>query len=413
MITKLRVSNYKSIGRIDVELGAFTTLVGPNGSGKSNVADVLRFFADCLNTSLAQAIAVRHGFRAIRRWDSNGSHAVDIGITVRTEEGSGLWRFTLASTEVEYGFRVEREYALWSPKAPADAWDLDDPDGQIRRVRDPNDETWRFSDTAWLQRDHSRQYNAGIGGRSIGFVPVVEALDETQLALPHCLTNYRKELAPLKEELRRMAIYNPFPNTLREAQNPNPIPPMAAAGDDWASKLKSLNKATWGMELLAALHRIVGDIDDYRVQDAGTFLIPEFRHGTNPQGRERWLGAAQESDGTLRLAAILTGLFQEPTLSLIGFEEPELAVHPGAIPILFDFLKEASTRSQVLLTTHSPDLLDLLPIDDVRVVERHDGATTVSRVEERQRELVKKRLISTSDLLHAEGLHSESTTTDG
>jgi hypothetical protein len=182
---------------------------------------------------------------------------------------------------------------------------------------------------------------------------------------------------------------------------------MDTAGSNWSSTLRALDKATWGSELIAALGRLVGDIDDYRVVQAGGFLIPELRHGLDAEGRERWLGAAQESDGTLRVAAILTALFQQPPLSLIGFEEPELAVHPGAIPLLFDFLKEASTCSQILLTTHSPDLLDLLDIDEIRVVERRGGATAVARVEERQRELVRKRLLSTSDVLHAEGLRQE------
>jgi predicted ATPase len=215
-------------------------------------------------------------------------------------------------------------------------------------------------------------------------------------------------MTSLLDEFRGVAVYSCFPNTLRSPQNPNPIRPMTSSGDNWASTLKSVNKSKWGAELTAALGRITGDIDGYRVTQAGGFLIPEFRHGIDgPKGSERWLGAAQESDGTLRIAAILTALFQEPPPSLIGFEEPELSVHPGALPILFDFLKEASTRSQILLTTHSPDLLDLMPIDGIRVVERNDGITTVAPVDERQRELVRKRLITTSNLLHAEGLRPE------
>lgn len=220
-------------------------------------------------------------------------------------------------------------------------------------------------------------------------------------------------LEPLINALRRIAVYSVFPNRLRAPQEPNPVQPMTATGDNWASTLASMNKTSWGGELLDGLGRIAGDIDDYRVAHAGGFLIPEFRHGVDASGHERWLGAAQESDGTLRVAAILTALFQEPAPSLLGFEEPELAVHPGAIPVLFDFFKEATTRSQILLTTHSPDLLDLLSIDDIRVVERRDGATAVSRVEGRQRELVRKRLMSASDLLHAEGLRPEGAGGDG
>jgi predicted ATPase len=109
---------------------------------------------------------------------------------------------------------------------------------------------------------------------------------------------------------------------------------------------------------------------------------------------------------------MLTALFQEPAPSLIGFEEPELAVHPGALPILYDYLVEASERSQIVITTHSPELMDLFDIDCIRVVERRNGVTTVAPVEERQRELVRKRLFSTSELLYAEGLRPEGTAND-
>ena len=155
----------------------------------------------------------------------------------------------------------------------------------------------------------------------------------------------------LVHEISRFAVYSLFPNELRA---PRPQTLMASSGDNWSSMLKALNRDMGRSKLLAGLARITGDIDDYRVAQAGGFLIPEFRHGVDADGGERWLGAAQESDRTLRVAAILTALFQEPAPSLIGFEEPELAVHPGAIPVLFDFLNEASARSQILLTTHSP-----------------------------------------------------------
>jgi hypothetical protein len=172
---------------------------------------------------------------------------------------------------------------------------------------------------------------------------------------------------------------------------------MTSVGDTWASTLKAIDRSTRGPELIAALGRITGDIDDYRVTQAGGFLIPEFRHGiAGPEERERWLGATQESDGTLRIAAILTALFQEPAPSLIGIEEPELSVHPGALPILFDFLNEASRRSQILFTTHSPDLLDRVPNHQIRVVERHVDSTRVALVDEGRRDLVRKRLMPTA-----------------
>lgn len=231
------------------------------------------------------------------------------------------------------------------------------------------------------------------------------ALSPAEFALP----GYASQgvLAHLADELRNMAVYAMFPNTLRAPQKPNPSHPMSSSGENWASTLAALDKNLSGAELVEALRRLVGDVDDYAVADVG-FLVPRFRHrATGERGPSFWLTAAQESDGTLRLAGILTALFQKPPPTLLGFEEPELAIHPGALHVLYDFLAEGSVRSQILLTTHSPDLLDLLHLDDVRVVERRQGATTVAGVDPRQKELVKKRLLSASEILHAEGLQPE------
>ena len=69
--------------------------------------------------------------------------------------------------------------------------------------------------------------------------------------------------------------------------------------------------------------------------------------------RSLWLDLLQESDGTLRMLAMLTILYQDPPQFLVGLEEPELAIHPGAMAVLADTIKEASLRGQVVVTTHS------------------------------------------------------------
>ncbi|MCK6590143.1 MAG: AAA family ATPase [Polyangiaceae bacterium] len=405
MIDWIFIENYRSVGEETfVDLARLTALVGPNASGKSNIADVLRFLAESATSSLSHAVAVRHGFRAICR--EGRPLSIGVGISISNNQGDGWWNFFLTPTREEDGYQIGHERAIWSPMRSRKAERKALRDELLKALgRADDDETdWAvFSSKRKIPLGFERKGSTIKASPKLGALPHVNS---TTLLLPQLAET---PLAPLLNEIRGIAVYSLFPNTLRAPQNPNPIKPMTSGGDNWASTLKSINKSTWGSELVTALGRITGDIDDYRVTPVGGFLIPEFRHGMNgqPKARERWLGAAQESDGTLRIAAILTALFQEPPPSLIGFEEPELSVHPGALPILFDFLKEASTRSQILFTTHSPDLLDLMPIDGIRVVERHDGITTVAAVDERQRDLVKKRLITKSDLLHAEGLLPE------
>ena len=117
-----------------------------------------------------------------------------------------------------------------------------------------------------------------------------------------------------------------------------------------------------------------------------------------------WFDLSQESDGTVRLLGLLTAFYQEGPASLIGVEEPELTVHPGALAVLAEVMVEASYRSQVVATTHSPDLIDRLPIESLRAVEMRDGCTEVGPVSKIQTNAVLKGLFSAGELHSMEGL---------
>jgi hypothetical protein len=156
----------------------------------------------------------------------------------------------------------------------------------------------------------------------------------------------------------------------------------------------------------AAMARIVPDLDDFRVSAIGGYLSPEFRHG-EVNGRERWLTAAQESDGTLRTAALLTALLQHPLPTLLGIEEPELMVHVGVLPLLLEYIEQAATHTQVVLSTHSADLLDHVPMQCIRVVERDEEGTSIRLLSPEQARLVQAHLTTAGALLREEGLQGD------
>jgi predicted ATPase len=120
-----------------------------------------------------------------------------------------------------------------------------------------------------------------------------------------------------------------------------------------------------------------------KVTQAGSFLVVELNHeDTAKDGRKNWFDLSLESDGTLRLLGLLVALLQDPSPSLVAIEEPELTIHPGALAVLADFMKEAILRTQVLVTTHSPDLIDRLPIESIRAVTAEGGSTKAGMVAE-------------------------------
>ena len=125
------------------------------------------------------------------------------------------------------------------------------------------------------------------------------------------------------------------------------------------------------------------------------------------------------SDGTLRALAILVALFQgnrdlKKRVMLVGIEEPESALHPAAAGVLLDALREAANETQIIITSHSPDLLDdkdLNP-ESILAVEARDGTTIIAGVDEVGRSVLRDRLYTTGELLRLNQLQPDSTFID-
>lgn len=365
MLSRLRVSNFKSLGEVEVRFGSLTALVGPNGSGKSNLADVVRFVADALRDGLDAAVVSRGGMRGVGRWSGGRPYDVSIELDLLDDEQGGSYALKLKSRNWGEDFLVVHEAAEW----------------------------------------HGTRFNVE-DGRWEGPDGLAPEVDGTSLVLP--LVAADRRFRPLYERLRSSAVYAIFPDVLRSPQKHDSSAPMEEHGANWATILREILKDDdRGAELLVALSRIVGDIAGVDVQSTGGFLAPRFRHASASESkRDKWFNAAQESDGTLRVAGMLAALLQEPMPLFVGIEEPELTVHPGALPVIFDYLQQAAAHSQILITTHSPDLLDLLDARSIYAVERHDGVTTALPMGPQQLGLVREKLTSPGELLRVEGIRA-------
>ncbi len=372
MIRKLSVSNYRSLDeQVTTSLGPFTAFVGRNGSGKSNVVDAFNFLRDAMHLGLGGAITHRNGVAAIRRWSNGRPFNVRIGVEVDFDGGSGAYEFELAGDK-QAECRVKREEAS-------------------------------------VSRGGERHQLRVEAGRWTGPAGLLPQVDEASLALPAVGGDER--FRPLLEALKSVAVYSVFPDTLRQPQKYNPERPMLRHGENWASVLQDQPEHSWKPELVAVLRKLAGDIEDVRIAKAAGYLVAEFLHTSG--SRKKWFGADQESDGTLRVAGIVSALLQQPPLALVGVEEPELTVHPGALPLVVDFLRQASRTSQVVITTHSPELLDLLEVEEIRVVERRDGTTTVRPMDAGQKQSVRAGLLKLGELMVAEGLRQEMDVPEG
>lgn len=127
-----------------------------------------------------------------------------------------------------------------------------------------------------------------------------------------------------------------------------------------------------------------------------------FKQRTESGNREFY--AKQMSDGTLRALAILLAVRQRPALGLLVIEEPEVAIHLGALRTLVELLQAESHRVQVVVTTHSADIVDVLPLDELRVVWSQGDASHVAPISDHSREPVRLGLITPGELLRSDAL---------
>ena len=360
MLKRIRVGGFRGIGApVEVALGPFVALVGPNGAGKSSLVDALRLIADATRLGLPAALDAQGGFARVRRAAPDDPQSpVTIELELETGQMPASYALRLAPVG-DHRYRVQSEEG-------------------------------RVGDAAFSVRDGLWQGPSGTSPR----------VDPENLALGLVGGDYRFQ--PLLDAVRGMESYAFSLESLRQPVMLSSRRRMDRDGLGWTAILDEQPADTWKADLIAVLTRLTGDIDDVEVQHS-LFSIVRFHH----RSTGRFLEAAQESDGTLRVAAILTALLRLPPPSLIAIEEPELAVHPGALALLVDALRGATARSQVLVTTQSSDVVDLLSLDELRVVSSTATGASITSVSERQRAIVKERLFSLGDLHRSEGLEPD------
>jgi predicted ATPase len=129
----------------------------------------------------------------------------------------------------------------------------------------------------------------------------------------------------------------------------------------------------------SAMKRFLPRYEEYLIRPSGSRLQFYLREA----GLSSPISAARVSDGTLRFLAILAVLQAPTPPPLLCLEEPELGMHPDAISLLAELLVEASTRMQIVVTTHSDALLSALNdhVDSVLVCENNGNGTTIEHLD--------------------------------
>ncbi len=384
LIKSVKIRNYRSLADVEVELGPLTILVGPNGSGKSNFLDALHFVADALDTTLSAAIRSRGGIKTVRRHSTGHPTHFSIRIDFEVENAGSPYRgFFEFEVTVERGsndrYLVKREKCAIQPVWPADS---------------PPNVPFGYETK-----------NGAFVHQPEGISPKIER-DRLALTVLSAIEPFHS----VYDFLSQMRFYNLRPEWLQELQAPDPGTSLMSDGYNAASVLRELRRKSPEKyrqicELLSAIVPGVEKVESVMIGPKETI---RFRQDVG--GRSPWVfDAVNMSDGTLQALGVLLAVYQEPTPSLVAIEEPESSIHPAAADVLIDVLKDGSRDCQILVTTHSPDLLDHKSIRDeeLRAVAWSQGITTISPISEVSRRAVREHLYTFGDLMRMGRLISD------
>jgi predicted ATPase len=145
----------------------------------------------------------------------------------------------------------------------------------------------------------------------------------------------------------------------------------------------------------------------------GPFETLRFVQENVPSSAPQEFFSPNMSDGTLRalgsLAAVSQYAGQSTGASLVALEEPETSLHPAAAAALMDGLREATEHTQIIITSHSPDLLDQLDLeaDTLLAVDFQDGVTRIAPIDKASRSIIRDHLYTPGELLRMDQLEPD------
>ena len=358
-LKRIRARNLLSFGPdgIDLELPALTVLIGPNGSGKSNMFEAIRLL-QAAPRDLAEPVRDGGGV-SDWIWKGQPNSSATVEAIVENPGGRRPLRHVIEFRESGRRFtledeRIENEHPHEGQIEPYFFYRyqggrpvLNVRDGGTRELRRDDVEPDR---SILSQRKDPDQYPelSYLGG----FYEGINLYGSWEFGRGASIRNPQRSdvrPSPLTENLSNLGMF--------------------------------LNRLVLYPAHRARLTEHLTDLYE-GIADFGLYFDPSTVQVFFMEG-DFSIPASRLSDGSLRYLFMLAILLDPEPPRFLGIEEPELGLHPDMLPKLADLLVDASSRCQLLVTTHSDILVDALSErpESVVVCEKHDGQTSMRRLD--------------------------------
>lgn len=336
-LDKLTIRGFKSILDLtDFELKNLNIIVGANGAGKSNLIAFFRMLRAFIDGNLQRFVNDNGGAGDLLY---NGrKHTAEMFFQMRF--GDHGYRFTLVPT-AQNSCAVEKE-ALYYDHGRTGWWELGN----------------SSSGYSLMAQEIKEQSSDAQYSRS-----VYDAIMSWQIYHFHDTSG--------TAGMRHYEIVEDNQQLRSDAANIGPF----------LYKLKKDSPKAY-QEIVSAIRLVMPFFDDFLLIPQESGPKSEVNISWRQKGTDYPMQPYHLSDGSIRFICLATALLQPNPPSTIIIDEPELGLHPSAIAILAEQIKIASQRTQVIIATQSPLLIDQFAVEDIIVATRKHGASSFERLKE-------------------------------
>ncbi len=340
--------NFKNLQIQDgVELKNLNIFIGPNCSGKSNFISILQFLKNCIygGTETEQISKFENAVA-----QSGGSNALDKSLTPPSDIS---FSYGFAPTEeIPNGLNLDLKLFVGAKDSKVTI-----------NYESLSDSKKKKNDPFCYYKVHDQEIGTGVIGffNSPGEKPMsfenVSKISNNKLVLGSVAPNNA-----ILDDIANWHFYNSNNMDLDKIKNAEPkIGPsdiyLSKSGDNLALVVENLIQQNIDFEdsLNAAMRSILPTTRRLRPARTG---LRSINLQWFFEGHEDALYLNELSDGAVRMLCLATMLLSPHLPALLVIDEPELGIHVSWMPVLAEWIKAASEKTQVIISTHSPDLLD-------------------------------------------------------
>jgi predicted ATPase len=355
-IEYLRIKNYRALRELELKkITPLTVFLGANGSGKSTIFDVFAFLAECFSVGLRKAWDKRGRFKELRTRGMSGP--IELEITYREQPGAPLIRYHLEIDEDTKGPFAHREWLRWTRKTgkagrPFTFLDFKDGSGIVVSGQMPDEKAKRIE----------------------------ERLDSREMVAVNTLGQFAKHprVGALRRFISGWYLSYLTADSARGVPEAGPQERLSDTGDNLANVIQYF-KEQHPERLETILTVLKARIPRLEKVHADLMADGRLLLQIKDAPFDKPVLAKFASDGTLKMLAYLTVLYDPSPPQLVGIEEPENQLHPRLLPELAEECRTAAQSTQLMVTTHSPFFVNGLRPDEVWVLYRDEKGYTQAR----------------------------------